>query len=180
MANQIASINIDTDFSVQRVSKAGKVTERGVIGVLTGGTKDERGALAEFVMAGVIRNSSNNTFGPIVRELVRVFPASSLKAPKAKKGEATPKMKAGDVFEVNGTAFIATSESEFSIFNPAAVDAASVEALCRAIAAKCAGKEMKGEKAIYLQAARAVIYHLECKAAEKAAAQAAKAETEAA
>ena len=177
MANQIATINIGTDFSVQRVSKAGKITERGVIGVLTSGTKDERGSLTATDLAGLIRN---NTFGPVVRELVRVFPASSLKAAKAKKGEAAPKMKAGDVFEVNGTAFIATSETAFAIFNPTAVDAASVDALCRAIIAKCAGKELKGEKATYLQVARAVVDHLERKAAEKAAAQAAMAETGAA
>lgn len=166
MSNSL--VTIDTSFAVQRVSKAGKVSERGAIGVLTSGNAAERSKLTLMAIAGLIRN---NTFAPLVKELARVFPASSLKAPKAKKGEVT-KMQAGDVFEVNGLIFIASSETAFAQFNPAAVDAASVEALCRAIVRKHSGEEVKGEKATYLQVARAIVQHMEAKAAAKAVAAA--------
>ena len=164
MSNSL--VTLDSSFTVQRVSKTGKVTARGVIGVLTSGNAAERSSLTLTATAGLIRN---NTFGPLVKELTRVFPASSLKSPKAKKGEEV-KMQAGDMYEANGLLFIATDERSSNRFDPSAADAASVGALCRAKDRKFSGKQVKGEKATYLQVARAIVAHLEEKEAAKAAA----------
>ena len=162
---------IDTAFNVQRVTKAGKVQQRGALGVLTSGNRDEKAALSVNVMNRLI---SNNTYGPVMAEVLRVFPVNTLKAAKPKKGE-TVKSKAGDVVEINGMLYVYTGERQrpFVEFNTADTSAATTEALCRAVVAKMEGKEAKGEKAVYLQAARAVLSHMAAKREAKEAALAA-------
>ena len=162
---------IDATFNVQRVTKAGKVQQRGALGVLTSGNRDEKAALSVNVMNRLI---SNNTYGPVMAEVLRVFPVNTLKAAKPKKGE-TAKSKAGDVVEINGMLYVYTGERQrpFVEFNTADTSAATTEALCRAVVAKMEGREAKGEKAVYLQAARAVLSHMAAKREAKEAALAA-------
>lgn len=160
---------IDTAFNVQRVTKAGKVQHRGALGVLTSGTRDEKAALSVSVLNRLI---SNNTYGPVMAEVLRVFPVNTLKAAKPKKGE-TVKSKAGDVVEINGMLYVYTDERTFVELKTADTSAATTEALCRAVVAKMEGKEAKGEKAVYLQAARAVLAHMAAKREAKEAALAA-------
>ena len=138
--NQIAVI--DHQFAVSRVTKSGKTQSRSLLGVITSGNKEERTHVFAIAYPRLI---ANNTFGPIMRELVRVFPPSGLKS-KDTNG----------LVVINGELYVAEGRT-FAPFNASAVDLASVAAYARAVVAKHGGKELKGEKALYIQAARAVV-----------------------
>lgn len=154
MSNEIT---INNGFTVARVTKSGKTQRRGVLGTITSGNKAEREAL---FLAAVPAMLAGNTYGPIMQELVRVFPAGTLKAKDATEGLA---VVGGELWLVNG--------DTMHRFNPAAADMCSVVAYAKAVVAKHGSKEAKGEKALYLQVARAVVQRGEEKAAAKAAAE---------
>ena len=67
-------ITIYGEFTAIRTSKSGKETRRGILGVLTSGNKTERQHLAS---AGIEHALANNNYRAIMREVTRVFPAST-------------------------------------------------------------------------------------------------------
>ena len=67
-------ITIRDEFTAIRTSKSGKETHRGILGVLTSGNKIERQQLAG---AGIEHALTNNNYRAIMREVTRVFPAST-------------------------------------------------------------------------------------------------------
>ena len=69
MSTAITTINLDS-FRVSRVSKAGKESYRGLIGVVSSGNKAERTLVASKMIENLW---VNGTFKPIVSELRRVF-----------------------------------------------------------------------------------------------------------
>lgn len=141
MSEQINAIAIPATLSVQRVTKTGKVQNRTILGVLTSGNRMERDMVGDALINRLI---DNRTYGPVMAELVRVFPPSALKT------------KGGAMVVVNGELWLINGDT-MARFNPAAADAASVGAYAKAIVAKCEGKEVKGEKATFLQAARRIV-----------------------
>jgi len=76
MSNQVTTINLDS-FRVSRVSKAGKESYRGLIGVVSSGNTAER----KLVTVRMIENLwANGTFKPIVAEVRRVFNAKQFES----------------------------------------------------------------------------------------------------
>lgn len=151
-------ITVADSFTVRRVSKAGKVATRGIVGVLTSGNKDERAALTNAVVAKLI---ANNTFAPVMAEMVRVFPLSALA-----KVKGSPMFKAGDRY------LMETAPGTFQDVG-ATFDAATTAALCRAVAKLADDKELKGEKLLFATYAADVLAALDAKAMAKAEAEAA-------
>lgn len=71
-------ITIRGEFTAIRTSKSGKETHRGILGVLTSGNKAERQALASACIEPAIKHAiENNNYRAIMREVTRVFPAST-------------------------------------------------------------------------------------------------------
>ena len=67
-------ITIRGEFTATRTSKSGKETHRGILGVLTSGNKTELHSLASV---GIEHAVENNNYRAIMREVARVFPAST-------------------------------------------------------------------------------------------------------
>jgi hypothetical protein len=67
-------ITIRGEFTAIRTSKSGKETHRGILGVLTSGNKAECYSLASV---GIEHALENNNYRAIMREVTRVFPAST-------------------------------------------------------------------------------------------------------
>lgn len=156
MSNEITT---GTEFTVTRVTKSGKRQTRGILGTIYSGNKAEREALFLAAVPGFLRG---NQFASIMQELVRVFPASSLKT----------NLPDGIVAGSDGVIYMRNG-ADLTPFNPAACDSRSVISYARAIVAKYGDKELKGEKAVFLQVARATIERGAEK--ERFAAEAAKA-----
>jgi len=67
-------ITIRGEFTAIRTSKSGKETHRGILGVLTAGNKTELHSLASV---GIEHAIENNNYRVIMREVTRVFPATT-------------------------------------------------------------------------------------------------------
>ncbi len=147
------AITITTDLQFKRVSKAGKITARGALGTLMSGNKAEVNTLGRIAAAALIKN---NTFSPIMAEVSRVFPPSSLmKFGAFKVGETFAFLEGKTIMALDGN-----------------WDAQLSGAYCRAILARCAAleaqdKTVKGEKALASEFAEEVVRHLEAKAIAK-------------
>lgn len=155
--NEVTATN---EFAVTRVLKSGKRQTRGILGTIYSGNKAEREALFLAAVPGFLRG---NQFAPIMQELVRVFPASALKAD----------MPDGLIVGSDGIVYVRNGVT-LTPFNPSACDARSVVSYAKAVVAKYGSKELKGEKAAFLQVARATVQRGEEKAkfAAEAAAKA--------
>ena len=66
----LATVSMDAAFSIARTSKSGKISERGLLGLITSGTKDERTATASALSLACWQSGQ---LKPILRELHRVF-----------------------------------------------------------------------------------------------------------
>lgn len=153
MSNAIA---IASDLQFKRVSKSGKVTVRNALGALMSGNKSETGAMSRIVAQHLIKN---NTFGPVMDEISRVFPASCL----LKFGA----FKVADTFAfIDGKTIMAIDGNW---------DAMIAGAYCRAVVARCDAleandKTVKGEKSLAAEFAEELVRHLDEKALAKLAA----------
>lgn len=132
-------VTMNNEFRVVRVSKAGKETYRGVLGVITSGNTKERSALANVVIAGMI---ANNNFRGLAREVIRVFPATLLK----KAGGFTWDAKAKTLYSVEQSA---PGQITLTEINANTINKATLHAMARGIIAALDGKELKGEKAMF-------------------------------
>ncbi len=147
------AITITTDLQFKRVSKSGKITVRGALGALMSGTKGETATISRVMVQKLV---ANNTFGPVMAELVRVFPPSGLlKFGAFKVGETFAFLEGKTLLAVDGN-----------------WDAQLSGAYCRAVVARCdameaASKAVKGERALAAEFADEVVRHLEAKAIEK-------------
>lgn len=164
----------ESTFAVQRVLKSGNVQTRGALGVATSGNRAERDALA---LEATKRLIANNTFAPVVREMVRAFNLKDAKPAvwRGKKGEQAPVgaiIRAAGVgymrIEANGTC------TPVQLGGPIDLSQGCTKLQAREIAesiiARCDGKDVKGEKAFYLQAARLIVAKCEAGDAVQAAA----------
>lgn len=157
MSNEITITN---DLTFNRVAKSGKVTTRGTLGVLMSGNRSESSALSRIAAKALI---ANNTFGPVMVEVSRVFPASTL-------------LKCG-IFELGGTkGDYATYDSKTKVITvlDGKWNAAAAHEYCKAVLVRCealenAGKELKGEKSLAHEFAEEVVRHIKSKEAAKAA-----------
>jgi hypothetical protein len=155
MSNEIAITN---DFSVTRTAKSGRVTVRSALGTITSGNAAERAQLGGLLASKLIESAN---FPPIMREMARVFPPSSLKAHGVFKVLDTYGVIVGTtIYTIDGTWPMATTKA-YCAAVAAAAEAAEVK-----------GKPFKGEKAVYADWAWAVMTRIEFKEAEKAAAEA--------
>lgn len=135
-------VTVNNEFRVVRVSKAGKETYRGVLGVITSGNTKERSALANVVIANMI---ANNNFRGLAREVIRVFPATLLK----KAGGFTWDAKAKTLYSVEQTA---PGQLTLTEINANTINKATLHAMARGIIAALADKELKGEKKMFADA----------------------------
>lgn len=157
-------LTIQNDLQFRRVSKAGKVTTRGALGVMLSGNRAESASLGMTVAEKLI---ANNTFAPIMAEVARVF------APK--------ELKNFGVFEIG------SAKGHYAMYDAATktitpldegwnVGAVKAYAQCvvkRCAAIEAAGKEVKGEKAHLLALCEAIIKRIEAKEQAKIESQAA-------
>jgi len=75
MSNELT---IPRGFSVERVSKAGRITERDALGVLMSGNKDERVKLCGEVIKGIwAQEAETGNFHPLLENIVRIFPEAA-------------------------------------------------------------------------------------------------------
>lgn len=154
-------VTIDSSFAVTRVLRSGKVQTRGALGIMTSGNRAETGAMGLAITKRLIEN---NTFTPVVREMVRAFSLTAAKPAvwRGKKGEVAP---VGAVIRVTGVGYMKVEaggtlspvQAVGQIDVSGGVGKAQALAIAETIIEKCAGKEMKGEKAFYLQAARTIV-----------------------
>lgn len=149
MSNEIATVSVSTALSFQRRSKTGKVTIRGALGAVMSGNSIERGTLAVEIASALIES---NTFAPVMDELVRVFPPSTL----TKHGV----IKVADMFALYDakTKTITPIDGKWGM--------AVADMYCAAIVDKCDalendGKAIKGEKDIALSIANLLACHVE-------------------
>lgn len=75
----IAAAHDVAEFVVARTSKAGKVTERGALGVILSGNAAERQELATAVIEAM---ASSHNYKALLKECLRAFPVSTLKKSK--------------------------------------------------------------------------------------------------
>ena len=144
-------LTITTDLKFNRVAKSGKVTTRGALGVMLSGNRSESVKLGGIVAQKLI---DNNTFAPIMAEVLRVFAPSTLQ----KFGV----FKVGEHF----CTFDATTKT----YNPIETTwgAAASKTYCECVVARCnaliaSGKEVKGEKAIVLDLCQRVVAQVKAK-----------------
>lgn len=161
---QNSDIALSSGFNVTRVTKSGKVQTRSILGVISSGNREERDTIVLRMVQTLI---PNNSFGMVMQELTRVFPATQLAA-KLKKGESAA---VGSLVNMNGDLWFVEDNITMRQFDATKSDAVTVRAVCNAIVAKNAGKELKGEKAAFMQVARACLEHFERKEQEKAEAE---------
>lgn len=159
MSNEIT---LASELTFNRESKSGKVVTRGALGAIMSGNSSERAALSRAAAGKLIEN---NTFGPVMAEVSRVYPLSSVKRKAKDTGDG--------IYEVNGTMqvwqgatctpFVGKWDSVTTqVYAQAIVD--KVESLIEA------GKEVKGEKALAYEFALGIVHHIAVKAQAKAAA----------
>lgn len=138
MSNEVATLS--GEFSIARTNKAGKVTVRTALGVVTSGSRAEKAAAVEYAIA-------RGNFRTLAREVLRVFGPELKKAGVLRK-DGTVSLKVS--IEWNGRpAFV---EAELDLTRVKKEDA---QALARA-AIENAKADAKGEKALYLGALRAL------------------------
>lgn len=70
MSNSVATISTSVELTFDRTSKAGKVSTRGLIGLMTSGNPAERRSAADALIQ---HQWDNGQFKPIMREFARVF-----------------------------------------------------------------------------------------------------------
>ena len=187
--NNIPAIAHDTDtFTVARVSertnKKGelvtKVTVRDAIGTINSGNPEERHTFTQVMMSRAIASCN---FISALHNMRRVWPINTL---KSKKG--SPDVDGLVFADPRGNYHIVTFEDGREVANlyvPTCNKAATAKLYAQAIVRKAsevqaAGKQVRGEKAIVLQYARAVIERLDNLEAERAARKAAAPALEAA
>lgn len=153
MSNQIAIAN---DLQFRRVAKSGKVTTRGTLGVMMSGNRSEQQTLGRLGAKALI---ANNSFAPVMFEVSRVFPASSL----LKFGI----FKVGDAFAMYDPASKTITPLE-GTWNAATSDAYCKCVLARVAALEASGKPTKGEKALAAEFADELVRHVKAKAEAKA------------
>lgn len=132
-------ITIANEFAAVRVSKAGKETYRGALGVITSGNGAERGALAARVVENLIATSN---FRALMREVTRVFPVSAIKKSPNVIVDAASK----DVYFRTGAEDGAVVMEHY---NPANPNKATAHEYARAVLGATATKELKGEKLMF-------------------------------
>jgi len=103
----MANITVNTaEFNVARISKAGKTTYRGLLGIISSGNRAERDTATE---KAVLALWSNATYRPLLAEVRRVFGDKAFDNVTKILGIDTEKPKKADVLViftaiVNGTA----------------------------------------------------------------------------
>ena len=163
--NEIATIG--GEFAVARTSKAGKVVTRTMLGVITSGSRAEKAAAVQYAI-------ERGNFRTLAREVLRVFATELRKAGVLRKdGSIALRV----TIELNGRPAHAEVELDLTRVNKA-----DAQALARA-AIEAAKADVKGERALYLEALRglaaAPVDKVETKAVEAAEAPADKVETKA-
>lgn len=141
--NTSTALTIVADFRAMRVSKAGKESYRGALGVITSGTSDERAKLATTIIEGAW---ANNAYRPIVAELSRAF---------------APLFKVNKAF---GMSFAAACGLD--VDNPKKV---GMLAFFRAVVKGDHEKPLTGEKATYCTAMKRVLAYEDALSIELAA-----------
>lgn len=154
-------VTIDSAFTVRRILKSGKVQTRGALGVITSGNRAENEGMAIEVVNRLV---ANNTFAPVVRELVRAFNLTAAKPAvwRGKKGEVAP---VGAVVRVPGMGYMKVEEGGTlsQVAGMGQIDVskgctkAQAQAIAETVIERCEGKAIKGERAFYLQAARLIV-----------------------
>jgi len=139
------AITIANEFSVSRTSKAGKITNRGILGVITSGNAAERAQLADRVIDNLI---ANNNYRHLMREVVRVFPTTFVaKSPLVVVDKANK-----DIYIRVGYQTL----ERFDVANPSKAMAHQyAERVLEVIYAS--GKEIKGEKLAYANSLSAML-----------------------
>jgi len=77
MSNALTTVSSSVELSFPRTSKAGKITTRGLLGLMTSGNKAERASAADAL---VHHQWATGQFKPILSEVVRVFGGKSFTA----------------------------------------------------------------------------------------------------
>jgi len=77
MSNALTTVSSSVELSFARTSKAGKVTTRGLLGLMTSGNKAERASAADLL---VHHQWATGQFKPILSEIIRVFGGKSFAA----------------------------------------------------------------------------------------------------
>lgn len=124
------------EYTVSRISKAGKQSYRGLLGVIASGNKAERTQTVDRLVYGLW---TTGTFRPLMAELRRVFNAKQFET--------------GAGF--CGLDFMAPKKAPMLNY-------------IRGIASAFDGKEVKGEKAMFIQAIRNIIVLEEIREIESA------------
>lgn len=129
-------VTIQGGFAVARTSKAGKTSYRGVLGAIDSGNRAERSQLGGEVFSQLVRN---NNWRAVMREVTRVFPATSIK-------KASNVLFAKDELHFMETDGDRVTLTRWDAANPCA---ASSHAYFAAVLEVTASKELKGEKLLY-------------------------------
>lgn len=77
MSNALTTVATSVELTFARTSKAGKVSTRGLIGLMTSGNPTERRSAADALIQ---HQFDNGQFKPIMREFARVFAGKSFDA----------------------------------------------------------------------------------------------------
>lgn len=167
MSNEIT---LSAEFKTVQTSKAGKVTERGVLRTILNGDKDSRAQLGAALYNAAIASAN---FGSIIVDMQRVFPASKLALTKKERdaGRQSPFKFFDDAPFLDG------GDGSLTPYNPADRSMASCAMYAQAVVAKLGHKELRGERALWLDVAQKMVIRARQHAEEKQAAlEAAKAE----
>ena len=167
MSNEIT---LNAEFKTVQASKAGKVTERGVLRTILNGDKGSREQLGAALYNAAIASAN---FGAIIADMQRVFPADKLALTKKERdaGLQSP-FKFFD-----GAPFLDGVDGSLTPYRPEDRSMASCAMYAQAVVAKFGSKELRGERALWFDIAQKMGIRARQHAEEKQAAlEAAKAE----
>jgi hypothetical protein len=147
----MTELTVTNDLHFRRVAKSGKVTTRSALGVITSGNRAEGVQLGDAIVRKLI---TNNTYAPIMVEMVRVFAPSVL-------------IKHG-VFKLGEDYAICDSATKTISYIDGNWTAATAAAYCQAVQAyeqtrEAAGKSLTGEKQAYATWAGDLVSHVASK-----------------
>ena len=167
MSNEIT---MNAEFKTVHVSASGKTTERGVLRTILVGDKDSRAQLGAALYNGAIAAAN---FGVLIADMQRVFPVNKLALTKA---DVTARRESPFKY-VDGTPFLIGADGCMTPYKPTDRSLASCTLYAQAVVAKFGHKELKGERALWLDIAQKMVIRARKHAEEKQAAlEAAKAE----
>lgn len=163
-------ITLSTEFKTVQTTKAGKATERGVLRTILSGSKDSREQLGAALYNNAIASAN---FGAIIADLQRVFPADKLALTKKERDDG----RQSPFRIIDGKPFLDGVGGSFTPYNPEDRSMASCAMFAQAVVAKYGYKELRGERALWLDIAEKMVIRARQHAEEKQAAlEAAKAE----